>query len=85
MSDLIDRETGKWSYVSTCNPETQLLFEQIEDMIASGALPSARPSPQAIVDFDITRPELSVPSTRTLKRLLKEYRKQCDKNRLKNV
>ena len=35
MSDLIDRATGRWQQFNV-NPETRSLFEQIENVIASG-------------------------------------------------
>ena len=82
MSDLIDRETGKWSYFDV-NPETQLLFEQIEDMIASGV--SVRETlAQAIVDFDITGHSFGAVH-KDLERLLKEYRKRVRHKSPKNV
>jgi hypothetical protein len=82
MSDLIDRKTGKWSYFDV-NQETQLLFEQIEDMIASGV--SERETlAQAIVDFDITGHSFGAVH-KDLERLLKEYRKRVRQKSPKNV
>jgi len=52
MSDLIDRKSGKWRHFNV-NPESRSLFEQIENVIASGV--SEREAiAQAIVEFDIT-------------------------------
>jgi hypothetical protein len=69
---LIDPKTGKWLYFGV-NPETQLLFEQIEEM--SAALRSDRKAlARAIVEFDITGTSF-LAVYEDLKRTLNEYRK----------
>ncbi len=73
LSDLIDRETGKWRHFNV-NPEARSLFEQIEEVIASGV--SEREAlAQAIFDFDITGENFEAVHKR-LERMLAEHRKR---------